>query len=49
MTGFGTPIATNVVDLLAQYVSPGDGVAAINTTKPKPNPKAVGPGKVKPH
>ena len=49
VTGFGTPIATNVVDLLAQYVSPGDGVAAINTTKPKPNPKAVGPGKVKPH
>jgi subtilase family serine protease len=49
VTGFGTPIATNGVDLLAQYVSPGDGVAAINTTKPMPNPKAVGPGKVKPH
>jgi subtilase family serine protease len=48
-TGFGTPIATNVVDLLARYVSPGDGTAAINTTKPKPNPKAVGPGKVNPH
>jgi len=49
VTGFGTPIATNLVDLLARYVSPGDGTAAINTTKPKPNPKPVGPGKVKPH
>ena len=47
-TGFGTPIATSMVDLLARYVSPGDGTSAISTTKPKPNPKAL-PGKVQPH
>jgi subtilase family serine protease len=48
-TGFGSPIAPSMVDLLAQYVSPGDGNAAIATTKPKPNQKPVVPGKVHPH
>ena len=49
VTGFGTPIAMSMVDLLAKYVSPGDGTSAIATTKPKPTPKPVVPGKVHPH
>ena len=49
VTGFGSPIATGLVDLLARYVSPGDGASAIATTKPKRNPKPVVPGKVHAH
>jgi subtilase family serine protease len=53
-TGTGSPIGmgqsgSGLVDMLVSYVSPGDGTAAIATTKPKPNPKAVGQGKVNPH
>ena len=43
-TGNGTPIETSLVDYLIRYVSPGDGQAAIATSKPKPNPKPIVPG-----
>jgi subtilase family serine protease len=48
-TGFGSPIDTSLVDYLINYVSPGDGVAAVATTKPKPHPKPIVPGHVDPH
>jgi subtilase family serine protease len=48
-TGLGTPIAPGIVDELIQHVSPGDATAVLANTKPKPNPKAVGPSSVKPH
>jgi subtilase family serine protease len=48
-TGFGTPIAPSLVDSLIRYVSPGDGQAAISTTKPKPHPKPIVPGTMDPH
>jgi subtilase family serine protease len=49
VTGFGTPIASTLVGLLAKYVSPGDGTAAIATSKPKPHAKPVVPGRMQPH
>jgi subtilase family serine protease len=48
-TGFGSPIDTSLVDYLIRYVSPGDGVAAVATTKPKPHPKPIVPGAMDPH
>lgn len=48
-TGIGSPIASSMVDYLIRYVSPGDGVAAVATTKPKPHPKPIVPGHVDPH
>lgn len=53
-TGTGSPIASapngaGLVDYLIKYVSPGDGVAAIATTKPKPHPKPIVPGHMEPH
>jgi subtilase family serine protease len=48
-TGTGSPIATSMVDYLIRYVSPGDGQAAISTTKPKPHPKPIVPGSMDPH
>jgi len=48
-TGTGSPIAPSLVDYLIAYVLPGDGVAAIATTKPKPHPKPIVPGSVNPH
>jgi hypothetical protein len=36
------------VDYLIRYVSPGDGQAAISTTKPKPHQPNV-PGHMDPH
>ena len=47
-TGIGSPIDTSLVDYLIRYVSPGDGQAAISTTKPKPHPKPAVPGSMKP-
>jgi subtilase family serine protease len=47
-TGFGTPISTSVVDYLIANVTPSDGTAAINTTKPKPHPKPIVPGSMRP-
>jgi subtilase family serine protease len=48
-TGAGTPLNSTLVDNLIRYVSPGDGVSAIATTKPKPHPKPIVPGSVDPH
>ena len=48
-TGTGSPIAPSLVDNLIKYVSPGDGVSAVATTKPKPNPKPIVPGHMDPH
>jgi subtilase family serine protease len=48
-TGTGSPIDPSRVDNLIKYVSPGDGVAAIATTKPKPHPKPIVPGSMDPH
>jgi subtilase family serine protease len=48
-TGYGSPIGPGLVDTLISFVSPGDGMAAVSTTRPRPNPKPVGPGSVRPH
>jgi subtilase family serine protease len=48
-TGFGSPMDTSLVDYLIRYVSPGDGNAAVATTKPKPHPKPIVPGAMDPH
>lgn len=48
-TGTGSPADMGLVDYLIRYVSPGDGVAAVATTKPKPNPKPNVPGHMDPH
>ena len=48
-TGLGSPDEGNIADNLIKYVSPGDGQAAISTSKPKPHPKPVKPGHMKPH
>ena len=48
-TGSGSPITPGIVDDLVRYVSPGDGTAVLANTKPKPNPKPVGPTNVTPH
>jgi subtilase family serine protease len=47
-TGFGTPISSSAVDYLIANVTPSDGTAVINTTKPKPHPKPIVPGHVRP-
>ncbi|HWZ71074.1 MAG TPA: S53 family peptidase [Casimicrobiaceae bacterium] len=48
-TGSGSPISSSLVDNLIKYVSPGDGTAAVATTKPKPHPKPIIPGSMDPH
>jgi subtilase family serine protease len=48
-TGTGSPIASNVVGALIGSVSPGDGVAAIATSKPHPHAKPTVPGHMGPH
>jgi subtilase family serine protease len=48
-TGSGSPIASSIVDNLVHFVSPGDGTAVLANTKPKSNPKPVGPTSVAPH
>ena len=48
-TGLGSPLYTTLVDYLIQYTSPGDGVSAVATTKPKPHPKPIVPGRMDPH
>jgi hypothetical protein len=42
-------MAWSLVDNLIKYTSPGDGVAAVATTKPKPHPKPIVPGHMNPH
>ena len=46
-TGFGSPIAPNVVDALIKGVSPGDAQSAVATTNSHGNPSA--PGHMQPH
>jgi subtilase family serine protease len=48
-TGTGSPMDVSLVDNLIRYVSPGDGNAAVATTKPKPNQKPIVPGHMEPH
>jgi subtilase family serine protease len=49
-TGLGSPIANNLVDSLAQQVSPGDGIAAIAGSMPHAGRNPHNPhGTVKPH
>jgi subtilase family serine protease len=47
-TGFGSPISSSAVDYLIANVTPSDGTAAINQTKPKPHPKPIVPGHMNP-
>jgi subtilase family serine protease len=46
-TGFGSPIAPNVVDALIEGVSPGDAQSGVATTSSHGNPSA--PGHMHPH
>src|ERR1700722_1957867 len=48
-TGLGSPIADNLVDYLIQFVSPGDGTAAIAQSTPHAGGNLSEAGKVKPH
>ena len=48
-TGLGSPRTDVLVDYLNQFVSPGDGAAAIATSKPHPNGKPSVPGHVEAH
>jgi subtilase family serine protease len=48
-TGFGSPSSSGMVAYLIGYVSPGDGISAIATTKPRPHPKPIVPGAMQPH
>jgi subtilase family serine protease len=48
-TGLGSPLTGQLADYLNKYVSPGDGVAAIATTKPHTNGKPSNPGHMDPH
>jgi subtilase family serine protease len=48
-TGIGSPKTEGLVSRLIGFVSPGDAVAAIATSKPKPNAKPPVPGAMKPH
>jgi subtilase family serine protease len=49
VTGLGSPVADQLVNYLIQFVSPGDGTAAIAGSKPKGGGKASAPGHVSPH
>jgi subtilase family serine protease len=48
-TGLGSPIADNLVNYLIQFVSPGDGTAAIAQSTPHTGGNLSKNGKVKPH
>jgi subtilase family serine protease len=48
-TGLGSPMSDGLVSYLIQFVSPGDGTAAIAGSKPHSNSKPSAPGKVRPH
>jgi subtilase family serine protease len=48
-TGLGSPMANGVVGNLSQFVSPGDGTAAIAGSKPHPQGNPSAPGQMKPH
>jgi subtilase family serine protease len=48
-TGLGSPTADQLVDYLIQFVSAGDGTAAIADSKPHAQGKPSAPGQMKPH
>jgi subtilase family serine protease len=48
-TGTGSPVTSSLADYLIKYVSPGDGNAAVATTKPKPHQKPIVSGGMRPH
>lgn len=48
-TGLGSPTTDQLVDYLAQFVSAGDGTAAIAGSKPHTHGKPSAPGQMKPH
>lgn len=48
-TGLGSPIADHLVDYLIQFVSPGDGTAAIAQSTPHTGGNLSKAGKVQPH
>jgi subtilase family serine protease len=48
-TGIGSPIDGGLVDYMIKYVSPGDAVSAIATSKPHANNKPAVPGHAHPH
>jgi subtilase family serine protease len=48
-TGLGSPMASQLVNYLIQFVSPGDGTAAIAGSMPHSNGYPSAPGHKKPH
>ncbi len=48
-TGLGSPRTDQLVDYLIQFVSPGDGTAAIAGSKPHTRGNPSAPGQMKPH
>jgi len=48
-TGLGSPVGSSVVDYLIANVTPSDGQAAIATSKPKPHPRPIVRGHMKPN
>jgi subtilase family serine protease len=47
-TGLGSPATDQLINYLRQFVSPGDGVAAVAGSKPHPHGKPSAPGQMKP-
>jgi subtilase family serine protease len=48
-TGLGSPTTDQLVDRLIQFVSAGDGTAAVAGSKPHTNGNPSAPGQLKPH
>ena len=48
-TGLGSPTTDQIAYYLAQFVSAGDGTAAVAGSKPHPTGKPSAPGHVRPH
>ena len=48
-TGLGSPTTDQLANYLVQFVSPGDGTAAVAGSKPHTNGKPSAPGHMKPH
>jgi len=48
-TGLGSPTADQLVNSLIQFVSRGDGTAAVAGSNPHPSGNPSAPGQMKPH
>lgn len=48
-SGLGSPMTDALVDFLIQFVSAGDGIEAVNGSKPHPGGKPSAPGHMEPH